>query len=88
MNWEYYTGLRVVTMFNHKAIEVSNEENKNYILVPGPQAVELIGTEPSIGPHSYLVVKHREQFFLFFSLLVLVMMKTITPSFHYMGDLL
>ena len=45
MNWEYYTGLRVVTMFNHKAIEASNEENKKYILVPGPQAVELIGTE-------------------------------------------
>ena len=45
MNWEYYTGLRVATMFNHKAIEASCEGERKYILVPGPQAVELIGTE-------------------------------------------
>ena len=71
-------------MFNHKAIEASNEENKKYILVPGPQAVKLIGTEPSIGPHSYLVVKHTENsVFFIFGLLVLAMMKTITPSFHF-----
>ena len=71
-------------MFNRKAIEASNGENKKYILVPGPQAVELIGTEPSIGPQSYLVVKHTERtVFFIFSLLVLAMMKTITPSFHY-----
>ena len=66
MNWEYYTGLRVVTMFNHKAIEASCEEKRKYILVPGPQAVELIGTEPSIGPHSYLVVKHTENSVFYF----------------------
>ena len=71
-------------MFNHKVIEASNEENRKYILFPGPQAVELFGTEPSIGPHSYLVVKHTERtVFFIFGLLVLAMMKTITPSFHY-----
>ena len=53
-------------MFNHKAIEASNEENKKYILVPGPQTVELIGTETSIGPHSYLVVKHTENSVFYF----------------------
>ena len=60
MNWEYYTGLRVVTMFNHKAIEASCEGERKYILALGPQAIELIGTEPSVGPQSYLAVKHTE----------------------------
>ena len=39
---------------------------RKYILVPGPQAVELIGTEPSIGPQSYLAVKHTEKSVVYF----------------------
>ena len=79
---------RVVTMFNHKAIEASCKGERKYILVPGPQAVELIGTEPSIGPQSYLAVKHTEDSIYYFQFIGSVMMKTITPTFHYYNDLI
>ena len=52
--------MRVVKMFGHKAIEAYCGTMNKYIMVSGPEVVELRDTEPRIGPQSYLVVKQAK----------------------------
>ena len=65
-DWENCLSLRVVRIINFNAIETNRGTEIWYILVPGPQAVELRETELNIGPKTYLVVKHTEESLYYF----------------------